>query len=351
MGNTIKDVAKLAGVSISTTSLAINNQPGVKEETRLRILAAVQKLNYRPNKIAQGLVKNKTNNIDVVFSGPKYGFLSSPILFEVIKGLAEVIKSSGYHLVLKVTTAEEEVAFMEEQIHSRSCDGMIVWGTRMSEERFAALCQSTIPVVAVARYIKNKPIHAVTVDDYKGGYLGTRHLLELGHRRIGFIGNLHGISSADDRFCGYRKALQEYSVEIDRNLVISADFYQESGYTAMKEILPQHARGLTAVFAASDLMALGAIKAAIEAGLSIPGDISVVGFDNMPNADLLLIPLTTIATPIHELGEKAAIKLLKMMRKEQVEYHTKLDVELVVRQSTGKPGVKEPRTVLTTKHT
>ena len=338
MGNTIKDVAKLAGVSISTTSLAINNQPGVKEETRLRVLDAVKKLNYHPNRIAQGLVKNKTNNIDVIVSGPKYGYFSSPILFEVIKGIAEVINANGYHLVLKVTTAEEEVGFIEEQINNRGCDGMIFWGTRMSEENFADLCQSPLPVVAVARYLKNKPFFSVTVDDLKGGYLGTKHLLEMGHRRIGFIGNLHGISSAEDRFCGFKKALQEYGVDIDRNLVISADFYQESGYTAMREILPWHERGLSAVFAASDLMALGAIKAIIEAGLKVPDDISVVGFDNMPNADLLVVPLTTITSPIHKLGETAAVKLLKLLRKEQVEYHTKLDVDLVVRSSTSIPG-------------
>lgn len=334
MGITIKDVAKLAGVSISTTSLAINNRPGVREETRRRVLDAVQKLNYRPNRIAQGLVKNKTNNIDVIVSGPKYGFFSSPILFEVIKGLAEVIKTSGYHLVLKVTTAEEEVGFIEEQVNGHGCDGMIVWGTRMSEENFAALSQAPIPVVAVARYLKNIPIASVTVDDYKGGYLGTKHLLELGHRRIGFIGHLQGISSAEDRFRGYKQALREFGVDIDRNLVISADFYQESGHQAMQELLPQRARGLSAVFAASDLMALGAIKAAIESGLRVPEDLSVVGFDNMPNADLLLVPLTTIATPLHKLGEAAAVKLLKLLRHEEVESHTTLDVELIVRGST-----------------
>ncbi len=339
MGITIKDVAKLAGVSISTTSLAINDQPGVKEETKQRILAAVQKLNYRPNRIAQGLVKRKTNNIDVIVSGPKYGYFSSPILFEVIKGIAEVINGSGYHLVLKVTTAEEEVDFIREQVNNRGCDGMICWGTRMSEENFADLCQGRSPVVAIARYVKDKPVYAVTVDDLKGGYLGTKHLLELGHRRIGFIGNLHGISSAEDRFRGYKKALQEYGLDIDRNLVIAADFYQESGHAAMKEILPQRERGLTAVFAASDLMALGAIKAVFEAGLKVPDDISIVGFDNMPNADLLMVPLTTIATPVHQLGQTAALKLLKLLRKEQVEGHTMLDVDLVVRKSTAKPGI------------
>ncbi|MGE5549097.1 MAG: LacI family DNA-binding transcriptional regulator [Bacteroidota bacterium] len=338
MGNTIKDVAKLAGVSISTTSLAINNQPGVKEETKQRVLEAVKKLNYQPNRIAQGLVKNKTNNIDVIVSGPKYGYFSSPILFEVIKGIAEVVNANGYHLVLKVTTAEEEVAFLREQINSRGCDGMILWGTRMSEENFADLCQGPRPVVAVSRYLRDKPVYSVTADDLKGGYLGTKHLLDLGHRRIGFIGNLHGISSAEDRYRGFTQAMQEYGADIDRNLVISADFYQDSGYAAMREILPLYERGLSAVFAASDLMALGAIKAVIEAGLRVPGDISVVGFDNMPNADLLMVPLTTIAAPIHKLGETAAIKLLKLLRHEQVEHHTKLDVELIVRNSTGIPG-------------
>lgn len=332
---TIKDVAKLAGVSISTISLVLNNQPGVKDETRERVLDAVKKLNYRPNRIAQGLVKKRTNNINVIVSGPKYGYFSSPILFEEIKGIAEVINTSGYHLVLKMTTAEEEVDFIKEQVEGHTGDGTILWGTRMSEEQFAEVCSGPLPVVAIGRYLRARNIYSITVNDFQGGYLATKHLRELGHRRIGFIGNLHGVSSAQDRLGGYKAALEESGVEIDRNTIISADFYQESGYKAMKELLPFYNKGLTAVFAASDLMALGAIQAILEEGLKVPENLSIVGFDNMPNSDLLLIPLTTIATPLHKLGEEAARKLIKLLNKDEAEYRTQLDVELVVRKSTG----------------
>ena len=343
MGITIKDVAKLAGVSISTTSLAINNQPGVKEETRQRILAAVQKLNYHPNRIAQGLVKKKTNNIDVIVSGPKYGYFSSPILFEVIKGIAEVINDSGYHLVLKVTTAEEEVDFIEEQINNRGCDGMIFWGTRMSEEKFADLCQGRSPVVAVARYVQEQT-------DFLGD--GRRS-----QGRLPWYETPAGIGPPPDRLhreparhqfgrgpiprlqesvAGIRRGDRPQSRHLRRFLPRIRLCGDERDPASVRE------RGLSAVFAASDLMALGAIKAIIEAGLRVPDDISIVGFDNMPNADLLMVPLTTIATPIHKLGETAAIKLLKLLRKEQVEDHTKLDVELVVRKSTAKYPRTEP---------
>jgi DNA-binding LacI/PurR family transcriptional regulator len=334
MAVTIKDVAKLAGVSISTISLALNNQPGVKDETRQRVLDAVKKLNYRPNQMAQGLVKKKTNNINVVVSGPKYGYFSSPILFEEIKGIAEIINSSGYRLVLKMTTAEEEIEFIEEQMDARTGDGMILWGSRMSEERLEEIGGGPMPVVVIGRYLKHKELYSVTVNDYKGAYLGTRHLLELGHVKIGFIGSLYGVSSAQDRLEGYKEALREFGLDIDKNLVVRGDYYQESGYNAMKEILPYFHKGMTAVFAASDLMALGAIKAILEQGLSVPDDISIVGFDNMPNSDLLLIPLTTVATPLHKLGEEAARKLISLLNKEPAELQTQLDVELLVRKST-----------------
>jgi DNA-binding LacI/PurR family transcriptional regulator len=335
MGVTIKDVAKLAGVSISTVSLVINNQAGVRDETREKVLEAIDKLNYRPNRIARGLVKKQTNSVNVIISGPEYEHFSSPLLFEVIKGIAEIINSSDYHFMLNITTAEEEIEFIENQIDNRSCDGVILWGSRMSNEKLADICNGLVPVVIIGRYLKNKVMYSVTVNDFKGGYLAAQHLIELGHNKIGFIGNLYGISSAQDRLAGYSKALEDYEIDFDQNMIVSADFYQESGYKAMKKIIPYYSKGMSAVFAASDLMALGAIEAIIEDGLSVPDDISVVGFDNMPNANLLKIPLTTIATPIHQIGREAALKLVKLLNKEEVEQSTQFDVELVVRESTG----------------
>ncbi len=333
--STIKDVAKLAGVSISTVSLALNNQENVKEATRKKVLDAVKKLNYRPNRIAQGLAKNKTNNISFIMSsGLKYGFFSNPVLFEVIKGITEVVNSSGYHLILSGTTNEEAFDFIRDQVESRSWDGMILWGTKLDSRQINDLSDGLVPSVCIGRYSAGKDSYAVNSDDFKGGLLGVRHLLELGHRKIGFIGEVPGSMAAGNRLSGYTKALEEYGVSLDKNLIVSADFFQESGYKAMQQLLPFYRQGMSAVFAASDLMALGAMEAILASGLSVPGDISVVGFDNMPNSHLLIVPLTTVAMPLRRMGEEAAKKLLGLMTGHEVENETILDVELVVRSST-----------------
>lgn len=331
---TIKDVAKLAGVSTSTASLALNNQHGVKPETRDRVMSAAKKLKYRPNQLARGLVTNKTHSVQVIVSGPQYGYFSSPVLFEVIKGISDVLGSFDYRTVLSVTTVEDEVDFVAEQIDSGGSDGIILWGSRMGEEKFLEVCSSPIPTVAIGRYSDRQSTYAITLDDRQGGYLATSHLLELGHSKIAFIGDLYGISSAQDRLKGYKAALRDHEVDVDQNLIVPGDFYQESGYWAMRDLLAQHQSNVTAVFAASDLMAVGAIKAAMEAGLSVPGDIAIIGFDNIPISDLLLVPLSTISTPIHQLGEEAARKIIKLIRGESTEFLTRLDVELLVRKST-----------------
>ncbi|KLU41067.1 MAG: hypothetical protein AA931_05010 [Peptococcaceae bacterium 1109] len=337
MSATIKDVAKLAGVSISTVSLALNRPNEVREETRQRVLEAVEKLNYHPNKMAQGLIRKRTGNISVTISGPQYEQFSSPLLFEIVKGISEVIRASEYDLMLHMTTAEEEVRFVREQIRSRSCDGMILWGSRMGEESLLDIFRHALPVVTIGRYLNHPGTYSVTSNDLHGGYYATKHLLELGHRKIAFIGALQGISSARERCDGYKNALVEYGVPVDANLVLSADYYQESGYAAMRRLLELDKKGVTAVFAASDLMALGAMKAVLDAGLRVPHDISVVGFDNIPNSDLFVVPLTTVAMPAREMGEIAAAKMIHLLERQAVEEKTELDVELVVRNSTAPP--------------
>ena len=332
---TIKDVAELSGYSQSTVSLALNNKKNVKDKTRKEIIEAAEKLNYKPNKIAQSLASNKSNNISVIISGPKYEYLSSPLLFEVIKGISEIMEDSDYNLVLNTTTEEKEYEFIKSKINSKDTDGIILWGTRMSEEKFIELCTGDKPVVSIGRYSKNANLYSVRVDEFKGGYLATKHLLELGHRKIIYLGALKEISSAQERLEGYKKALKEYNLEINNKFIIESDFYQKEGYEAMNKILADDSIDITAIFAASDLMGIGAMKSILERNISIPEDIALVGFDNIPNADVLLIPLSTIDTPIGELGKKAILKLFDLIKKkEDVEYNTELDVKLIRRKST-----------------
>lgn len=239
--------------------------------------------------------------------------------------------------MLHMTTAEEEVRFVRQQIQSRSCDGIILWGSRMSEESLLDICRQSVPVVTIGRYLDHPKTYSVTSNDLQGGYVGTQHLLELGHKRIAFIGALEGISSARERCEGYKQALADYGVPVDANLILPADYYQESGYAAMQKLLKERGEGLTAVFAASDLMALGAIKAILAAGLRVPQDISVVGFDNIPNSDLFVVSLTTVAMPARQMGAAAAAKMLDLLENKEVQEKTELDVELVVRASSAPP--------------
>lgn len=336
---TIKDVAKKAGVAVSTASNALNNKKGVKAETKKRVLAAAEELNYIPNPYAQGLVTNNRRTIGIIISGPaSLNFFTNPVFDEVIKSITLTLNNRNYQAFLNIIRRDEEKEAIPRLAQSRSCDAMVLLTTRTPDEELEQILSEVgLPVIVLIRSAPNERTLSVSLDNHACGYMATKHLIENGHQKIGFIGALPGVSIAEERLEGYKKALHEAKILYDETLVIEGDYYQESGLIGVRQLLRQSPIKPTAIFAANDLMALGAIEGLDQEGIKIPEDISLVGSDNIPNLHLLKIPLTTIASPFLEVGKIAAKKLIGILEdNDEIPQQVILQSDLRIRKSVKK---------------
>ncbi|NPV80580.1 MAG: LacI family DNA-binding transcriptional regulator [Firmicutes bacterium] len=304
---TIKDVAKLAGVSLSTASYVLNNKGAVSEKTRDKVLLAARKLNYKPNAIARSLVTGSSKTIGLLIPD-----ISDPYFTEIVKGVEECANSNGYSVILCNTDRKLE---KENQyfniLKEKRADGIILTGGAMNNDRhLLRLEDDNIAVVVIGRH--SLPFRAVVVDNVMAAREVTEYLLGKGHRRIGFISGSLLSTTSQDRLEGYKQALAFHGVPYDESLVSEADFKVQGGMEAARRFfeLPMERRP-TAVFAGNDQMAIGVMGAAREYGLRVPEDIAVVGFDDIPLASLVTPSLTTVRLPMYEMGYKAMELLLE----------------------------------------
>ena len=333
---TIKDVARVASVSISTASNALNGKYGVHPATRERIVEIAKQLNYTPNSIAQGLVTNCSKNISIVISGPSsFKLFTNPAFIEVVQSITIKLNENGYQALLNIVDMGKEEEMIPRIVQSRATDAMILIDTRTSDMKLAQVLKEVkIPALSVIRRSPCNNVFSVSVDNHQCGYLATKHLIDMGHRYIGYIGSLPGVSLAQQRFEGYRQALAENHLVAEDLLVVDGDYYQETGLTGIRKLLRQSSKRPTGVFIANDLMALGALEALQQEGLRVPEDISIVGCDNIPNLHLLRVPLTTISIPFGEIGRFAAEKIIGILEHhDQLEPHVVLAPELRIRSS------------------
>jgi LacI family transcriptional regulator len=309
---TIKDVAKLAGVAVSTASNAINNKYGVKSETRQRVMEAASKLNYTPNPYAQSLVTNSIRNVSIIISGPaSLNFFANPAFDELLKSITQTLNTNGFQAHLNIIRKEDEGIDIPRIAQSRVSDALILITTRTPDKILEKILEEVaLPAIVLIRSAPNDKVLCVSLDNVKCGYLATKFLIDNGHKHIGFIGALPGVSIAEQRLEGYKMALVEAGIEFDDSLVVSGDYYQESGLVGVRQLLRQSRQQPTAIFTGNDLMALGVIEGLEQEGISIPEDISLIGSDNIPNLHLLRVPLTTIASPFLEMGRLAAKKIM-----------------------------------------
>lgn len=331
MAATLKDIAKMAGVSSVTVSYVLNNRNRVSEETKRKVLAAVKELNYIPNRAAKMLASKSTKHICLIVSGPDYEYLTNPYIYNLVSGIGTSLSQHGYELTLRMANANNEVSFIQGELNSHLYDGVIIWGTRMPDDQFISLFDHQVPVVSVARDHQSDVVNAVLVEHYQAAYRMTQHLIDSGYKKIMFLGKLDVIKAARDRYNGYRQALVDNGIEFNNHWGFTADYYQEDAYqivSGMNNI------EFDAIFAASDLMAIGAMKALLEKGMRIPSDIAIAGFDNIPNSDMLPVSLTTVDTPIFQLGEEAATMLIKLIEQQPTKRKIVLSTRLVIRHST-----------------
>jgi LacI family transcriptional regulator len=327
---TIREVAESAGVSYATVSHVINNTRLVSPETRERVLAAMAELNYRPNALARSLRQGKTNTIGLVLPDS-----ANPFFAEISRCIEDETFKKGYSVFLCNTELDiQRELFYVDVLSKKQVDGIIFVAAGDQADSLDFLVSRNMPVVMIDRDVPNVEVDAVLTDHRLGGYLATRHLLELGHTRIACIAGPSSITPSAERIIGYRKALEEAGLPYDEKLVLRGDYHAQSGMDITHTILRMDPRP-TAIFALNDLMALGALRAAAEAGCSVPSDLAVVGYDDLELSHFTNPPLTTIAQPKTEIGAQAVDLLVdRMSRKDRPPSRVVLPPELIVRRWT-----------------
>ena len=328
---TIREVANRAGVSYTTVSHVINNTRFVSNETRDRVLAAMRDLNYRPNALAQSLRSGKTHTLGLILPDS-----SNPFFAEVARSIEDAAFQLGYSVILCNTEGEghRELLYVDV-LSKKQVDGIIFVATGDQGDSLDFLQRQALPVLVVDRDLPEIHADAVLTDNRQGGCQATGHLIELGHRRIGCISGPSHLTPSADRTIGYRKAMEDAGLHAPEELILRGDFHPESGRVATAALLalPEPP---TAIFACNDLMALGALRAAAEAGFRVPEDLSIVGFDDIELASYTTPPLTTIAQPKVDIGHRAAQLLVeRIAEKNSPHCREVLPTALIMRESTG----------------
>ena len=329
MKTTIKDVAKEANVSVMTVSRVINKKEYIAPGTKEKVLKAIRKLHYRPNKVARSLVVRKTNFIGLIVPD-----IANPFFGNLAKGAEGLARKRGYSLILGDTEGkvENEKEYIEG-MRGSMCEGIILVAPRIEDSLILEL-NDIIPLVLVDRSIASDKILQVWIDNAGGASQAVEHLIQLGHRRIGFLTGPQDVLNSFRRQEGYQRALEHHRIPFDPELIVIGDFYLETGYenfdTFFKVKPPP-----TAIFASNDLMALGLIQRAKEKGVDIPGDLSIVGFDDIFLASMVDPPLTTVRHPTVEMGIEAIGRFLDRLDDiENSPGKKPLDNRLIVRGST-----------------
>ncbi len=328
---TLKDVADAAGVSINTASRALNHKPDVKEETKERILRIAKDLHYVPNAMAQALKGKHTRSIGVIVDD-----LSNPFFAEVLKGAEEVAASRGYAVTVgnSAEDPKKELHLVRTMIEQRTA-GLLITPTQKDSSFISLLHQEPLPFVLVARRFESIATHAVLNDDFSGAYQAVEYLLRQGYQNILFLNAPTYLWSASQRLHGFRQAMEAAGRAIEPWQIQCCLPTLQGSYEGMREILPTLTAAPDAVFAFSDYMALGAIKALREAGLRVPDDIGIMGYDGIDVGDMISPALTTVRIAKRRLGREAARSLIHLVENGPGNAkQTILPPELVIRQST-----------------
>ncbi len=333
---TLEEIAELAGVSRATVSRVVNHHPNVREEVRQRVQAVIEQTGYQPNQAARSLASKRSNIIGLFtpLVGASDLFID-PYYPKLISGISRQCNQMDYVLTLFVLeNRPEEYAKFKRAVSTGLIDGLILTASTKSDPYVPVLKKYNMPFVMVGHAPEDADVSFVDVDNVAGAYMATSHLIRTGYKRIGFIAPELNTAVGQDRLNGYHKALQERHIPIDPELTAEANFTFVGGVNAMRQLLPHQP---DAVFAGSDSMALGALQAIQEAGLNVPQDIALVGFDDFPIASTSNPPLTTIRQHVEQVGSIAVRKLVDMIGTGGVttQNGTILPVELIVRRSCG----------------
>ena len=314
MKNNIDDVAKKAGVSTATVSRIVNNKTGYSESTKRKVLQVIDELGYKPNAMARGLVRQKTNTIGILMP-----CLSSRFSFELLKGIEKVAHSKNYSVIICNTdrNGEQTLTYLQT-LSEKRVDGIIFISEWLKDEYGEFLEKLNIPVALVATYTDKFPFPYVRVDDRRAAYSAVSYLIRRGHKKIGMIsGNPDDRIAGEPRIAGYRQALVDHGLPVQEEYISYGDFHFQSGISAMQDLYEKNL-GITAVFAASDEMAAGAVAYLHSKKIPLPEGMSIMGYDDTLDAEMTFPALTTVRQPIEKMGEWAMELLQNKDHKESI---------------------------------
>ena len=327
---TLRMVAREAGVSASTVSRIINGTVNVSDGLKQAVEAAIAKFDFRPNAAARGLALGKTLTIGVVAQA-----IDSPFYGEGLRGIEASLRASGYApLFMSGNWHEEDEDRCMRELIARGVDGIIVFAGQLDDAKLKRSAKD-VSVVVTGRQLRSPGLFSLQIDDAQGATLAVQHLIELGHRRIAFITGSENHPDAIERLGGYRKALEDAGLDFDPKLVAVGDWHEEGGLRATLELLDAKV-DFTALFCINDQTAYGALLGLYRKGLSVPGDVSVVGFDDLPSSPYRVPPLTSVRQSIGELGEQSVQAILQLLAGNRPRLSPP-PVELVIRESTAAP--------------
>ena len=357
---TIIDVARASNVSPSTVSLVISDHPRIPPTTKAKVRKKIQELNYRPNVLARSLANGHTKIIAVLLP-PAENIFSDPFYIQALDGIYSAVRSKNYRIILEVA-GEDFWKNKEYELlgRERLCEGVIfVGGIAREHKALASLVlnkKDGLPVCVVGEKLPfengnnrqkllGEKMIFISGDNLKGGYIATRYLIDMGHKRIGHIYGDLSVNSVRERLDGYRKALYDAGLKFDKNLVVCGRFKELDSYLATKNLIKREGKNITAIFAGNDVMAYGAIMAVKEMGFSVPENFSVIGMDDIPDSKDFDPPVTTIKYPVFAMGSQGATWLIEMIEKKRglstkntthnFSSVNSLDVALVIRKSVS----------------
>jgi LacI family transcriptional regulator len=315
---TIYDVAREANVSMATVSRVVNGNPNVKPTTRKKVLEAIERLGYRPNAVARGLASKKTTTVGVIIPD-----IASIFFAELARGIEDIATMYKYNIILSNSdqNKDKELHLLNTML-GKQVDGIVFMGGNITEEHVEEFKKSPVPIVLAATIEASKQIPSVNIDYKQAAFDAVTVMLEKGHKDVAFVsGPLHDLINKDEKLEGYRHALESKGVSYREEYVVEGDYSYDSGIEGYEK-LSELSQMPSAVFVATDEMALGVIHGAQDSGKVIPDDLEVIGFDNTRLATMVRPQLTTVVQPMYDIGAVAMRLLTKLMNKEKVEDHT-----------------------------
>ncbi|MFV0441666.1 MAG: LacI family DNA-binding transcriptional regulator [Lachnospirales bacterium] len=336
MRTTIKDIAKKAGVSPATVSLVLNSKPvSISANTKKKVFEAAKELNYRPNQLAVSLVTNTTNTIGLIIPDS-----SNPFFAKLSNEIEKELRNNGINVIIGNTNGDPIVTQNYLTLFADRCvDGIILAQLDFEDSKITKKCQELItslgvPTIFVDRAIEESEQYSVYVDQVNIGYTATKHLIDLGHKKIGCATGSLNLKINSDRYAGYKNAMSESSLKISKNYIYSESLTSDCGINSLSYLLEQN---VTAIFAFNDLIAYGIYKECHKRKISIPDELSVIGVDDIFFSDIIQPSLTTIMQPINLIGKNAVNGILQIIKNPNIVVEkTLLDSTLVIRESTTK---------------